>query len=291
MKNPIISVQTEDKLDLYGILLEAPKKDAIIINIHGTADNFYDNEFIWQIAKAVAPLNISMLSVNNRGAYTLELYSYPDEANRNSGAATEIFEKCVLDIDAWISHAISLGYKKIILQGHSLGTEKIVYYMNNGKYKNKVKAIILLGFADSFGANMQYLKKIKTDVMKEAETLIKRGKKDYLLTKHRFPHAGILPQSAESYMNFFSENSELSKTLPLRHGKDLKMYQKIKVPILGVIGDKEEFTIIPIKQAIKLLKKENKYSEIYQLRNCDHNFTNQEKILADTIKKFLKKNF
>ena len=60
----------------------------------------------------------------------------------------ENFEDCVVDIDAWIKFALSKGYEKIILMGHSLGTEKIVYYMNKGRYTNKVKAIILLGFAD-----------------------------------------------------------------------------------------------------------------------------------------------
>ena len=290
MKNPIVSVKTKDNLDLYGILLEAPKKDAIIINIHGTADNFYDNDFIWQIAESVRKLNISMLSVNNRGAYTLELYSYPDSACRNSGAATEIFEKCVLDIDAWIKKALSLGYKKIILQGHSLGTEKIVYYMSKGKYVGKIKEIILLGFADSFGTNEEYLKKTKAEVMKEAKALLKNGKRDYLLSKHRFPHAGILPQTAGSYLNFFKKDSELSKTLPLRNGKDLKMYKNIKIPILGIIGDKEEFTVIPVKKAIDLLRRENKMTKTYQLKNCDHNFTGKEKELARVIFNFLRKN-
>jgi len=33
------------------------------------------------------------------------------------------------------------------------------------------------------------------------------------------------------------------------------MYQNIKVPILGIIGDQEEYTVIPTKQAIDVLRK------------------------------------
>jgi len=137
MTNPIVHTITSDKLSLYGILLEAPKKDAIIINIHGTADNFYAEEFIWEIAETVRSLNVSVLAVNNRGSYTLEFYDYGDSDYRNSGASAEIFEKCILDIDAWISFALSLGYKKIILEGHSLGTEKssIIWIEVNIKIK------------------------------------------------------------------------------------------------------------------------------------------------------------
>ncbi|MFA6365547.1 MAG: DUF1749 domain-containing protein [Candidatus Paceibacterota bacterium] len=288
MKSPIVHTITADKIDLYGILLAAPKKDTIIITVHGTADNFYDNEFIWQIAEAVAPLNVSMLSVNNRGSYNLEFYDYGPGIRRDTGASVEIFEKCVLDIDTWIKFALSLGYKKIILQGHSLGTEKVVYYMGHGKYKSKVSAVILLGFSDSFGHHAEFLKTTKMDLMGEAKVMIKNGKKQQFLTKRWLAHAGIMPQSAESYVNFFSPNSQLSKAFPLRKGKDLLIYQKIKVPILGVIGDQEEYCVIPIKQAIALLKSENMRAEIHQLKNCDHIFSDNETLLAATIKKFIK---
>ena len=288
MNNPIVHVVTSDKLDLYGLLLKAPKKDAVIINIHGTADNFYDNDFIWQIAKKVSGLNISLLSVNNRGSYNLEFYDYGPDARRNSGASTEIFEDCVLDINAWIKFALDLGYKKIILQGHSLGTEKVVYYMNKGKYKNKIAAVILLGFSDSFGHHLDYLKNIKTDLMAEAKNLIKLNKENQFLTKQWLAHAGIMPQSAASYINFFGPNSELAKAFPFRTGKNLLMYKKIKTPILGIIGDQEEYTVIPIKEAMILLKTENKLAEIYQIKDCDHSYTNKGKTLANIINKFLK---
>lgn len=48
--------------------------------------------------------------------------------------------------------------------------------MTKGKYRSKVKAIILLGFADSFGTNLQYLKQVKTDLMSEAKALVRQKK-------------------------------------------------------------------------------------------------------------------
>jgi len=282
MKIPIISVKTKDKLELYGMLLKSDKKDSIIINIHGTADNFYDNNFIWEIYRVLAKSSISLLSTNNRGAYGLEVY-------QSSGACTEIFEKCLLDIDAWIAKAFSLGYKNIILQGHSLGTEKIVYYLAKGKYRNKIKAVILLGFSDSFGTHNQNLRKSKFALMREAKKLVRAKKGNFFLTSNWLSHAGVLPQNAQSYLNFFKDNSELSKALPLRNGRGLALYRKIKVPILGVIGDEEEYTIIPIKQAIDLLKSENKLSQVFQIKNCNHSFEGREKELSKIIKRFILK--
>jgi len=282
MKIPIINVKTKDKLDLYGLLLEAPKKKAVIINIHGTADNFYDNDFIWEIYKSLTPLGISMLSTNNRGAYGLEVY-------QSSGACTEIFEKCLIDIDAWIEKALALGYKKIILQGHSLGTEKLVYYLNKGKYRNKIEAVILLGFSDSYGTHNADSQKIKDTLMKEARKLVKARQGNFFLTSTWRAHAGVLPQNAQSYINFFKDKSELSQAFPLRQGANLSFYQKIKVPILGVIGDQEEYTIIPVKKAVSLLEKENKLAQVFQIKNCNHCFEGREKELAKIVKRFILK--
>lgn len=283
MHYPIVKVITVDNLELFGLLAEAKKHtDAILINIHGTASAFYIEEFEKYYVEKMPQKGISVLFTNNRGNYVMESW-------QKTGAAQEKFEDCLIDIDTWIEFALSKGYKKVILQGHSLGSEKVVYYMNKGKYRNKVTAVILLGFSDLYGTQMRFLQTIKADLMKEARKLIKEGKGYMFLTSEWLSHAGILPMSAESYVNFFSEGSELSKALPLRNGSRLELFSKIKVPILGVIGDddKKEFTVIPVKDAIKLLEKENKLAEVWQIKDCDHSFTGRQKELVDVVSKFI----
>jgi len=78
--------------------------------------------------------------------------------------------------------------------------------------------------------------------------------------------------------------------MPLRLGKKLEMYSNIKVPVLAVIGDNEEgeYTIIPIKEAMALMKKENSRTEAHQIINCDHGFNGKEKELVVIIQQFLK---
>ncbi len=278
---PIVKIKTSDGLTLHGMIFEANKKDSIVINIHGTASCFYDENFISNMAIEYPNNNISFLSTNNRGNAVLQAYSV-------CGAGWEKFEDCLIDIDGWVKFAADTGYEKIILQGHSLGTEKIVYYMTHGKYKNRVSSVILLGFSDSYGDRLKYLKKAhKKDQMPEAISLIKDGKGEQFITGDWLCHAGVLPQSADSYHDFFKENSELSRALPLRNGKNLENYRKIKVPILAIIGDGEEFTIIPIKNAMELLKNENENSIVHQIKNCDHDFDGKESELTDIILNFL----
>ena len=69
----------------------------------------------------------------------------------------------------------------------------------------------------------------------------------------------------------------------------MELYRKIKVPILVVIGDKEEYTIIPIKKALELMAKENENTECHQIKDCNHDFENKENELVRIISKFLRK--
>lgn len=268
MTYPIVNVKTKDDLFLHGLLLN--KSKSVLISIHGTAGNFYEEDFI----ETLANLDISILSTNNRGAGVLQ--AYPE-----GGAATEHFEDCLIDIDAWIEFAESKGYENIVLLGHSLGTEKIVYYMNKGKHKDKVKAVILLGFSDSYGTQKAY-----GDFMAEAEELVKNKKPNHFIASDWLSHAGVLPKNADSYINFFREGSELSKALPF-HKKELKFYKNISVPILAIIGDEKEYTLIPIKEAIELLKKENDLTEVHQIKDCSHDFEGKEEELTNLISAFL----
>lgn len=145
MNYPIVKVTTNDGYLLHGLFFEPETKNKlVVIHIHGSAGNFYFNDFYPYLAKLSNDLNIAFLATNNRGS---EVYNI-EKGSKYAGAAIEIFEECLLDIDAWIEFAITKGYKKIILEGHSFGTNKIQYYALNGKYRSQVKALILLGFTD-----------------------------------------------------------------------------------------------------------------------------------------------
>ncbi len=281
MNNPIVQTKTLDNIILYGLMLKSDKKsDTAMLFIHGTASNFYCEDFIHIVAKELTENGYDALLANNRGA---------DQGSswQKTGASVESFEDCLIDIDTWIEFLLNVGYKNIILCGHSLGSEKTVYYMNKGKHVDTVKAVILLGFADSYGTQYKFLESQTIDPMGEAIELVEQGKGYQYLTSIWLSHAGALPQSAESYVNFFSEGSEISKAFPIRHGKDLALYQNINVPILGAISDGDEYTVIPTLEAIELLKKENKNAEIHMFNNSDHCFIGVEDKLAKLITDFL----
>lgn len=288
MEYPIIQVKTKDNLYLNGLYLRAENPKAVFINFHGTASNFYEEDYNQPLAEELLKNNISFTSANNRGAGVYDAY-------QKTGAAVEKFEDCLTDFDAWLEFIINEGFSKIILAGHSLGSEKVVYYMNNGQYADKISAIVLLGPSDSYGSHRVLKGKVNPrlpeieNLLRQSEEMVKNGQdKNFLPLDAYGSIKGIMPKNAESFLDFLGSNSKNLEALPLATGR-LENYAKIKIPILAVISDNEEkeFTALPIEAAMDLMKKENPNTETVIIENTNHDFEGKEKELAKIITDFI----
>lgn len=278
---PIVKIKTKDGLELGGMLFEPEDKKLKTIKIHIPGDNgsFWWSDYYEDLIASSLIQGIAFLAINTRGTGSFE-NSADDPVP--FGVAAELFGDSIYDFDAAIKFALDKGYEKIILEGHSRGTEKSVYYMNHGQYIDNVVGVILMGFSDAVGTQLEHEKKLGHSFKTEAEQMVKDGRGDHLLSDLRV-FAGELPMTAKTYLDTMKPDSANSKAIPLRQGKDLKYFQNIKVPILATIGDHGEYTIIPIADAVELLKSENSLCEAYQIKDCDHCYVGKEKELTQII--------
>ena len=150
MKTMLVRFHTKEDIRLDGLLFEPVKKtNKIVINIHGTADYFYRQRYLDDVANQLADIGYACLTFDNRGSH--EEYDFIVEKNNKRvgtvviGANNEIFEDCLLDIEAAVSFAKSKGYCEIVLMGHSYGCNKIVYYAAQTNFCGK---LILLAPCD-----------------------------------------------------------------------------------------------------------------------------------------------
>ena len=130
MSIEIVKFKAKDDIYLDGFLNKCEeKRNSILIQIHGMTSNCFKNRDR-QIAEKIKDVGIDTLVFNNRGSDVVR-YLKSENATLLGGMAYEKVEDCYFDIVGAIEYVLTLGYKEIYLQGHSLGSTKVVYTYTN----------------------------------------------------------------------------------------------------------------------------------------------------------------
>lgn len=125
-------VETKYDGALYHGLFANPRDCSdLVIHLHGTWGNFYENAFIDPLRETYTDLGFNYLTINIPG--------------HDVNAVTESFTDFTGGLDAWID-AVADPDDDIILQGHSLGALKALYYLeeNSGDYVDQISGLVLL---------------------------------------------------------------------------------------------------------------------------------------------------
>lgn len=129
-----------------GILYQGDSNRCTIVHIHGSYGNFYQNEFLRVMAKTYANAAINFLSFNLTG-HDAVTEGYRNEWDfEYTGGAISTFDACVSDIQAAVDFVTPFS-DRIILQGHSLGCDRLLHYLLATKVRHD---IILLSPCDSY---------------------------------------------------------------------------------------------------------------------------------------------
>lgn len=287
------AIRTKDGIGLEGLVVPPKKKGKLaLIWLHGLTSRFSSGqELIRELSSLTQKNAIAYFKFNTRGH---DIVSRGPK-KKFIGGAFEKFEECIRDIDAMIRFAKKLGYKKIILAGHSTGANKTLYY----QYKKKnpaVKGIILAGAISDMSAWMTG----NTKKMSRAIKIAKRAKaKDTLLPKKY----GIY--SAGRYLSLF-EAGHAEDVFPYHNPRaSWKELKSVRVPVAVIIGSKDQHLDRPAKNLIEIFRKNaqsthqsfakqnlggqaKSFSGI-MIKGANHGFQKHEQELAREIMKWIKR--
>jgi pimeloyl-ACP methyl ester carboxylesterase len=286
LKGESVRITTEDNLELHGILFE-PKKETTnaLIHVHGWVGNFYENKFIDYIAKEVVAKGISFLTFNNRGSgIVTDLIKRGKDKTEyvRIGGCLENFEDCTLDIRAAINLLDKRGYKKIILEGHSLGCQKITYY----KYKTqdkRVKALVELAPVDDVGYSKRALGSRYEESLRVAKEMIENGKGNEPVPKWMEFYPLL---SAKRFLDI--ADSKTSGGRVFDYSGELEEIKDADCPILAVFGSKDDYEV-KAGEMLEVLKKSVKNCDVRLVRNANHGFIDFEPKLAKIVGDWIKK--
>lgn len=178
-----IGVRTKRGVILNGVLFNTEGADTVFINITGIHGNFYSNPFYYNFGDTFNANGIDFIYAQTNDAFgqikTLNVNTGKTEI---IGSWNERFEYTDEDIEAYLAYAESAGYKHIILAGHSLGANKVIYYLSR-HHDARIEHFILLS-----PANLDYMMSGVTEIEKAIiRHQVESGNGDKLLP---FPFMG-----------------------------------------------------------------------------------------------------
>ena len=178
-----IGVQTTRGVILNGVLFDTKGADTVVINITGIHGNFYSNPFYYNFGDTFNRTGVDFIYAQTNDAFgQIKTVNVKTGKTEMIGSWNERFEYTDEDIEAYLDYAESAGYQHIILSGHSLGANKVIYYLSR-HHDERVEHFILLS-----PANLDYMMSGVTEYEKEMiKNQVKAGRGDRLLP---FPFMG-----------------------------------------------------------------------------------------------------
>lgn len=171
-----LNVPTRRGTVLNGVLFPA-QSDTVVIAITGIHGNFYSNPFYYTIGDALNSGGVDFIYAQTNDAFgEIETVNVKTGAREVIGSWNERFAYTDEDIDAYIDYAAK-NYRHVILAGHSLGANKVIYYLSRHHDKQRVEHFILMS-----PANLAYMMSGVTDDEKNfIERIVRYGQGEKLL--------------------------------------------------------------------------------------------------------------
>lgn len=283
-----------DNLNLVGLLhTPGSKTETVVISVHGITSNCLKRRDDI-LARKLTEVGLSYFCFNNRGNSIINNYGkITDSKMHFYGSGAESIYDSYYDIKGAILEMQQLGYKKIILLGHSMGCTKIVYTYNQFIQNNEttildiITGIILLSMVDIPTALKNMLGKDYKKIISYFQLLKKRGKGEKLVVLDE----NTPPVRPNSILEYAENNKKIDFAKFGNKNSAFKELNNVKVPLFMRWGNVNELIYQSPSEIVNLLneKIKNDKKNISFINGANHNYTGKENELADEIEKFIRK--
>ena len=164
VKIQMVRLQTTDGITLTGVLRQphTVRNNAGVVMVHGYSGNFYSGIMAF-LPEALSDSGFATLALNMR--------------DHDRGPKKNRFEDNRYDIAVAVDEMARLGYNPIFLFGHSMGTNRVLYYFATTG-DSRIKGVFLTGPPGNlFEWNISIFgQEAASQVLAQAQDLVARGK-------------------------------------------------------------------------------------------------------------------
>jgi pimeloyl-ACP methyl ester carboxylesterase len=297
MSPSLLTIFTDDQLQLPGLLYEPDNSKKVALFLHGMGSTsvFYKHEQHTERAKALAEHGIAYCAFNNRGAHYIKKLKRTDGESFMYGMAFETIREAVLDIQSALAELSRLGYEEFYLIGHSTGANKICVY-DSYTEENPVSGYVLWAGGDDTGLFYEQFGEHQFHtVLDMCRREIEAGRgTEYVpldIMPQPYSYAALYdlmnPDGDYNTFPFFAEFQGYT----LGDKPKFREWHGVTVPSLVVYGEEDEFFQGRAGEAVSALQRyahpESEHS--YELvPEADHSFRHHQEELNASIASFLK---
>lgn len=231
-----LDVPTKRGVVLSGVLFRPRQErttDTVMIAITGIHGNYYSNPFYYNIGDTLNAGGIDFIYAQTNDAFgQIQTVNVNTGKEELIGSWNERFSYTDEDIDAYLTFAQREGYRHIILAGHSLGANKVIYYLSR-HHDERVEHFFLLS-----PANLTYMMSGVTEREKQQLLAqVERGDGDKMLP---FPFMGWVECIANTAWDW--QFSGLLDNVHTAKDGDFSQAEKITHTGALLVGTYDNFT-------------------------------------------------
>ena len=233
----ILNVRTPRGLELKGAIFGDTSNDTALIMLTGICSNVFQNELLYATGKLLEKNGITCIIAHAHDSFSCFAYTdYSIGKQRHAGVYNDDFNMVYEDVESYVKYAKEkLGFKKIILGGHSLGSNKIIHYLGNTP-DNYVDYFIV-----SCPVDIMHWWEVMPNIEKchkMAQNLVDTGRGNEILP---FLFGGFSPMTANSVIGFYNANNLKNCPVLSKKGETKSLYN-IKPRGAFVIGSRDSVT-------------------------------------------------
>ncbi|WP_239689729.1 alpha/beta fold hydrolase [Rodentibacter caecimuris] len=251
-----------------------------ITGIHG---NFYSNPFYHNIGETLSRHGIDFIYAQTRDAFgKMAVINTQTHQKEIIGSFNEDFANAIDDVKAYVDYAEQAGYRRIILAGHSLGANKVIYYLSHTADRRIAKFVLLSP------ANITHLTNSVSEQEREfIRQHVENGQGETLLPFELF---GWLPAQANTAYQWLY--SDLLNNVHVEADGDFIQIERIQHTGALLIGRYDRFTYgdpTGFLQNINTHFPNSAQNELIFIDQTGHTYQQKEQELADILRDLLQK--
>lgn len=285
----ILKVITPRGLELKGAIFGDNTNDIALVMLTGICSNVFQNELLYTTGKLLEKNGITCIIAHAHDSFSCFAYSdFSIGKQRHAGTFNDDFNMVYEDVESYVKYAKEkMGFKNIVLAGHSLGSNKIIHYLGN------TPDDFVDYFIVSSPVDIMHWWQIMPNIDKcfeMAKSWVEKGRGDDILP---FMFGGFSPMTAGSVLGFY--NAENLKNCPVlsKQGETDSLYN-IKPSGAFIIGSRDSVTGENPEAFMNTLnswtrKPEN--NKVIEVEGASHIFYGMHDIYAETVLDCIQNHF